>query len=535
MNYDPLSYSHGSRRFLTYGNRGMVATSSPLAAQAGLAILEKGGNAADAAVAAAAALTVTEPTSNGIGSDAFAIIGFRGKLYGINGSGPSPLGLSKDELTDKGGAAIPLRGWLPVTVPGAPATWAAIWKRFGALTFSELMAPAADYAENGFPVSPVISSFWKRACPAYLESWDSPLNEEWRRTFAPDGHGPEPGTLFKSKYMADTLRDIGETESDSFYRGRIASIIDAYSRKTGGYIRLADLEQFVPEWVEPAYAEYRGKKIWELPPNGQGVTALSALKIFASLDTVEFASPAFEHRLIESIKLAFADAGAYISDPARNDYDYARLLDDQYLKKRAALITDRAIAPAPGKPFSGGTVYLATADAHGNMVSFIQSNYTGFGSGLVIPGTGISMQNRGANFSLAPGHPNEYAPGKRPYHTIIPGFMTELDDTFAGPFGVMGGFMQPQGHVQLITAMLDGHLNPQDALDRPRWQWLKGLTVKAERGFPDDTLCALREMGHDIEISPSAFFGRGQVILRDKNGILCGASDKRADGCVAAR
>ncbi len=510
---------------------GMVATSSPYAVEAGLSILKAGGNAADAAVAAAAVLTVTEPTSNGIGSDAFAIAAFGGNLYGLNGSGRSPIALSRKEMGNQAGEKIPFRGWLPVTVPGAPGAWHALWKRFGKLDFREVMEPAAHLAEKGYTVTPVLAHYWNRAVTAY-KKWESPLLENWLETFAPGGQAPSEGDVYKNPQMAATLREIGATDSSAFYKGSLAEKICSHSKNSGGWLTMEDFKRYKPLWVRPLSVSYGERLIWELPPNGQGISALEALKIFDAADHGPWGTVQYTHTLMEAVKLAMSDAGAYVNDPEYCSRDMEKLLDDKYIREQAALINEKALLPTPGKPFSGGTVYLATADSEGNMVSFIQSNYTGFGSGIVIPGTGISMQNRGAGFSLIPGHPNEYAPGKRPYHTIIPGFITDTDGTPVGPFGLMGGFMQPQGHVQLITALLDGGLDLQEAVDLPRWQWMKERIIHAETGFSHDTVQQLKKQGHEIAEHPDTFFGRAQIIIKDKDGYR-GASDKRADGYAA--
>ncbi|HDS03258.1 MAG TPA: gamma-glutamyltransferase family protein [Firmicutes bacterium] len=534
MRFDPFRYRYPSQRTLVYGSRGMVATSTPLAAQAGLRILTEGGNAVDAAVAAAAALTVTEPTSNGIGGDAFALLSFQGKLYGLNGSGPSPALLTPAKFEKKEPAQIPAHGWLPVTVPGIPATWAELVSRFGRLPLAHVLAPAAEYAEKGYPVSPVTARFWAKAADRFKETLKGSEYAPWFELFTPGGKAPAAGETWSSSDMGATLRIIGDTGARAFYDGPLGEAIEQYALKTGGLLRLSDLSAFKPEWVKPLFVEYGGKKVWELPPNGQGMATLLALNILKELPETPFDSPQFVHHTLEAMKLAFSDCMAYTADPVFMPFSVETLLSRDYAACRARLIGEEALEPFPGNPPRSGTVYLAAADGEGNMVSYIQSNYMGFGSGIVIPGTGIALQNRGHGFTLEEGHPNTLAPGKRPYHTIIPGFLTETDNTPVGPFGVMGGFMQPQGHLQVVTSLLDGKLNPQEALDKPRWQWIEGKKISCEAAFDPETLENLQNRGHDMESAPESFFGRGEIILRTKEGSLCGATDFRCDGAVAA-
>ncbi|MEX2104408.1 MAG: gamma-glutamyltransferase family protein, partial [Bacilli bacterium] len=471
MSYDALHHPYPSRRNTVFSKKGMVATSQPLAAQAGLDILKKGGNAIDAAIATAACLTVVEPTSNGIGGDAFALIWTKGELHGINGSGPSPKSISIDAVKESGHDTIPKFGWIPVTVPGVPATWAELSKRFGRLPLSETLKPAIDYAENGYPLSPTLGKYWKSAYRIYKENLKGEEFNSWFETFAPDGRAPEIGELWKSPGHAATLRSIAETNAESFYRGELAEKIDQFSKKYGGFLRKEDLAEYAPEWVKPIKVNYRGYDVWEIPPNGQGIVALMALNVLKGFEFSEKDSVDTYHKQIEAIKLAFADGHKFITDSREMSVKVEELLSEGYAEQRRHLISDIAVQPEAGEPPKGGTVYLATADEEGNMVSFIQSNYMGFGSGLVVPGTGIGLQNRGHNFSLDPTHENRLEPGKKTYHTIIPGFLTK-DDQAVGPFGVMGGFMQPQGHVQVVMNTIDFHLNPQAALDAPRWQWM---------------------------------------------------------------
>jgi gamma-glutamyltranspeptidase / glutathione hydrolase len=533
MMFDALYNPYPSRRSTIFGTRGMVATSQPLAAQAGLEILKRGGNAMDAAIATAACLTVLEPTSNGIGGDAFALVWTQGKLHGLNASGPAPQGISGDRVRQSGHTVMPKYGWIPVNVPGTPAAWAELSARFGALPLTEVLRPAIAYAEEGFPVSPVISKLWKLAYGVYRAQVGAEF-APWFETFAPAGRAPTAGELFRSPDHARTLREIATTKAESFYRGALAEKIDAYSRQSGGFVRKEDLAAYRAEWVQPITVTYRGYDVWEIPPNGHGLVALSALNILKGFELSGKEDVETYHRQWEAIKLAFADGMKYITDPAKMTVTVEALLAESYAAKRRALIADTALEPAPGKLPEGGTVYLATADTHGNMVSFIQSNYYGFGSGLVVPGTGIALHDRGCNFSLDPDHDNYLQPGKRPYHTIIPGFLTK-DGRAIGPFGVMGGFIQPQGHVQLVMNTIDFQLNPQAALDAPRWSWKEGKTVEVEHQFPEPLAEALERRGHLVKrCVGSHTMGRGQIIWRDEHGVLAGGTEPRADGVVAA-
>ncbi len=425
--FDSYKYQYPSRRFVVYGYRGMVATGSPAAAQAGLDILKKGGNAIDAAVAAAAALTVVEPTSNGIGSDNFALIWSNNQLYGLNSSGRAPMSISAEDVIKRGYKQMPYFGVVPVTVPGAPGGWAAMNARFGRLRLIDDLSPAIDLAANGYAVGTKVSNLWKDGLQLYVN--DGCTDGEFRYifdTFTKDGKTPGPGDIVHLPDHARTLQEIGETNAESFYRGNLAEKIDSFFVKHNGYLRATDLAAYKPEWVEPISTSYKGYDVHEIPPNGHGIVALMALNILKKLDIHEERESADTyHKMIEAIKLAFVDGQKYITDPATMSVTVEQLLSDGYAEERAKLVGKTAIDPFPGDPRCGGTVYLCTADGDGNMVSLIQSNYNRFGSGLVIPGTGISMQDRGANFSLDLNHDNCLAPGKRPYHTIIPGFLTK--------------------------------------------------------------------------------------------------------------
>jgi gamma-glutamyltranspeptidase / glutathione hydrolase len=531
VEFDLLSSPYPLSRSSMLGRRGAVATSQPLAAQAGMSILQSGGNAIDAAIATAIALTVVEPTSNGIGSDAFALVWADGKLHGLNASGRAPATATIDAYRALGHDAVPELGWSPVTVPGAVSAWATLHERFGRLPFAALFEPAIALADGGFSVSPVIARYWGLAARDYRKRAIGPEFDGWFATFARDDRTPNVGEIVTLPDHAATFRSIAASGGRSFYEGELADRIDAFSRATDGLLRGDDLAAHRLQWVEPIGTNYRGFDVWEIPPNGHGISALSALNI---MEGFEFAPDSFDdphtwHLQIEAMKLAFADATAYVADPDVVEVPIAGMIDKAYAAERRLLITDEASTPGPGDPPRGGTVYLCTADSDGNMVSFIQSNYQGFGSAIVVPGTGIALQNRGANFSLDASHPNALAPGKRPYHTIIPGFLTRGGEP-VGPFGVMGGMMQPQGHLQVVMRTVDQHLHPQATLDAPRWRWEQGRVVWLEHRTPKAIVDDLTARGHDVKIikEPSAF-GRGQIIWRHGSALLAG-SESRADG-----
>ncbi|MEN6439165.1 MAG: gamma-glutamyltransferase family protein [Syntrophobacter sp.] len=534
MDYDPLFYPYPSRRSVVFAARGMIATSQPLAAQAGLEILKRGGNAIDAAVATAACLTVVEPTSNGIGGDAFALVWHGGKLHGLNSSGPAPRSLSLQSLAKAGHKKMPRFGVAPVTVPGAPACWAELVRRFGKLSLPEVMRPAVEYAEHGFPVSPVISDLWAAAFETYRAERGEAFRH-WFDAFAPLGRAPLPGEIWRQPDQAISLAAIAESNAEAFYSGGLAEKIGAFFRLQGGYLAEGDLAAFRPEWVDPVKANYRGFDVWEIPPNGHGIVALMALNILNGFEP-GVADPVGRcHRLIEAVKLAFADGLKYVADIRGMKVRVEDLLSEAYAVERGKLIGKRALTPESGHPHRGGTVYLAAADGDGNMVSYIQSNYEGFGSGMVVPGTGIALHNRGFCFSSDPAHDNCVEPGKKPYHTIIPGFLTK-DGEAVGPFGVMGGFIQPQGHVMVVTNTVDLGLNPQAALDAPRFRWTGGTSVDLEPHFPTHVAEALKRMGHDVRYGAvgDRGFGRGQIIWRNRQGVLAGGSEPRTDGQAAA-
>ncbi|GAA0494713.1 gamma-glutamyltransferase family protein [Alkalibacterium sp. m-11] len=532
-NCDTGAFHYASRRELAVGKNGMVATSHPLAAQVGLDILKRGGNAIDAAIATAATLTVVEPGSNGIGGDSFSILWKDGELHGLNSSGPSPEGLDPDPYLTKE-KDFPTFGINAVTVPGVPAGWAALSKKHGKLPLKEVLEPAAKIAEEGYVITNTVSQAFQRTFKRFSKEKDNyPELESWFKVFAPEGTAKQALDIIKLPGHARGLRLIGETEADAFYNGKIAEAIDAFSRRHGGSLRLDDLKSFQPEWVDPVSVDYKGYQVWEMPPNGQGIVALMALNSLKHLELAGKDDAETLHKQIEAIKLAFADGNLTIADPERMTVSAEELLSERYAKERADLIGHDAIDAVPGISDSSGTVYLAAADADGNMISYIQSNYMGFGSGAVIPEFGISLNNRAVGFTNEKGHVNTLTPAKRPFNTIIPAFLTKEGQPM-GPFGVMGGHMQPQGHLQVIQSMIDFGLNPQDALDKPRWQWVKGRKVLVEPEIPFSVLTDLKRRGHDIEVTlEKGQFGRGQIILRNKNGVLIGGTEPRTDGTVA--
>ena len=537
-NFDPLYQRYPSQRYPIYARNGMVNCSNPLAASAGLEILRRGGNAMDAAVAAAGTLTVVEPTANGIGSDAFALVWSEKdrRLYGLNSSGPAPMELDIEKICSEGkdnAGKMPHHGWTPVTVPGAPKAWAELTKRFGRLSLMQNLAPAVKYAREGYPCSPNIAHAWQSAFRRYRQILNGSAFEGWFRTFAPDGKAPEAGDIVTLPDHADTLESIGETDSESFYSGELARIIDAESRKAGGFLRYDDLASYQAQWVEPIHVGYRGYDVCEIPPNGQGIVALMALNILKEFEFPEKDHAETYHRQLEAIKMAFGDGFRYVTDPKNMTMDVQELLSPAHGAELARRMTDRAQVWSDINPPRSGTVYLCCADREGNMVSYIQSNYMGFGSGIVVNGTGIALQNRGADFSLDPRDVNCLQPGKRTYHTIIPGFLMR-EGSPVGPFGVMGGYMQPQGHVQVVMNYVDFGLDPQQALDAPRWQWKHDLCAVVESRFDSEMARALRRRGHDIQLDlNTSAFGRGQMIVRLENGVYAGGTESRTDSNIA--
>jgi len=539
-NFDPTRYSYPSHRNVVYARRAMACTSIPQGAQIGLRVMQNGGNAMDAAVAMAAAMPVLEPTGNGLGSDCFALIWVEKdkKLYGLNASGVCPMALSPAVFREKGLSAVPTEGWLPTMVPGAPAGWAAIHERFGTRPLEELFAPAVELARYGCPVSVNVHPQWEkdaRRIAAAMERDPAP-HTYWHRVFTKEDGSPyRAGDIFRWEEYARTLEELAATHCESYYRGPIMEQIVAFSRETGGYFSQKDFISYRPQWVEPITADYKGYTVCEIPPNGHGLTVLMALNILKGLElSPEKDCADTYHKILESIKLAFADTKTYVADPRYMKTKVADMLSEDYAARRRALITDKALLPEAGDPSCGGTIYLCTADPEGNMVSFIQSNYTTFGAGVAIPGTGISLQNRGANFSLDPESDNCLQGGKKSYHTIIPGFLMK-DGQPVGPFGVMGAFMQPQGHVLVAVNTIDYHMNPQECLDAPRMQWIGGKRIQLEKEVPAHIAAGLAEMGHEVEIAANNIdMGRGQIIWRTENGLLVGGTEPRCDGTVAA-
>lgn len=517
----------------------MVATSQPLAAQSGLNVLRRGGNAIDAAIATMATMCVVEPCSTGIGGDAFALIwnAREQKLYGINGSGPAAQALDVDALRAEHGDTMPTLGGATVTVPGSIRAWQLALEKFGTQGLDTLLTDAIDYAENGFPVSPVIARAW-----AFSQEKMSRLPDS-ARVWLPNGKTPDVADLFRNPEFAQTLRAIANDGYDAFYTGDIAAQIVQAVQADGGYLNEDDLAGYDAEWVAPIAATYTNAngeqfEMHEIPPNGQGLTALLALNIVDGLELqrIGYGSVDYYHALIEATKLAFADAAKYIADPKHADIPLDQLLSIDYaFQRRQQLDFDRAQIHQPGNPNQhSDTVYLTTADGEGNMVSWIQSLYMGFGSGITAGTTGIQLQNRGANFTLAAGHANVAAPGKRPYHTIIPGFITKSGQAWSS-FGVMGGFMQPQGHLQVGLNMMEFGMLPQDALDAPRFNWQKDDIVALETAIASGVQGALGRRGHTIVGSGGRWsYGGGQVIVRRDDGVLLGGTEPRKDGVVVA-
>jgi gamma-glutamyltranspeptidase/glutathione hydrolase len=511
---------------------GVVATSQHLASQAGIVALKQGGNAVDAALAAAITLTVVEPGSCGVGGDLFALVWDGKRLHGLNGSGRAPAGLTPEAVAKRGHERMPAQGWLSVTVPGAPAAWSDLHRRFGKLPFAKLFETAIGYARQGYPISPTVFWGWRWSVEVTHAELQGEEYSGFAPVFAPDGHTPRIGEIWRNPAFADTLQRIAWTNAREFYSGATADKILSFSARTGGTLTPADLAEHHSAWVDPISTSYRGYDVWEMPPNGQGLAALIALNILEGFDLGAYPRESTQsyHWQIEAMKLAFADAHRYIADPERASVPVKELLAKEFAARRRALIGERALLPEPSKKLTSDTVYLCAADADGMMVSLIQSTYNSFGSHVVIPGTGMALQDRAAGFSLDPAHPNYLEPGKRPYHTIIPGFLTR-DDTAIGPFGVMGGHMQPQGHVQMIVNMLDYGMNPQASLDAPRWCWGEGREVQVEPTVAPEIVENLRAMGHDMDVDDEIdSVGRGQIIWRLPSGVYVAGSEPRADG-----
>jgi len=520
------TFPYSSQRMPVLGEN-VVATSQPLAAQAGLRTLAAGGNAVDAALAAAIALTVVEPTNNGLGSDAFALIWDGNELAGLNASGRAPAAMTPDRYA--GEEFMPGTGWGSVTIPGAVSAWRELSQRYGRVPFADLFEPAIRYARRGFLVSPVVALQWAFTAGLYA------AHPEFGRVFLPAGRPPKPGESFVNPDLAASLERVAETGGEAFYRGDLAAAMAAHARATGGLLTEEDLAAHRADWVEPIAAEFAGVHLHEIPPNGQGLAALMALGILARTDVLEHAvdSPASLHLQVEAMKLALADVHRHVGDPASMEVAVDVLLAPEYLAGRAAEIDrDRAGEPRFGESAGGDTVYLCTADSEGMMVSFIQSNFLGFGSGIVVPGTGISLQNRASGFTLEEGHPNRVGPGKRPFHTIIPGFVTRSGQPVMA-FGVMGGPMQPQGHVQMMLRIFGHGQNPQAAADAPRWQVCGGRDLALEPGATGEAIAGLRARGHRFRDLSPLLFGGAQLVYRLENGYVAG-SDRRKDGQAVA-
>jgi gamma-glutamyltranspeptidase/glutathione hydrolase len=510
----------------------VVATSQPLATQAGVAMLARGGNAVDAALATAITLTVVEPCSNGIGSDLFAILWDGATLAGLNASGRAPAAWSRERFAAQ--SQMPQRGWESVTIPGAVSGWVELSKRYGKLPFEDLFEPGIRYARDGYAVSPVIADKWRLAEPIM------PKGLGWQDHFLIDGHVPAPGERFASSAMAATLAQIAATRGEAFYRGALADAMVRHAQANGAAHAHRDFERHSVDWVTPIAVDYRDVTVHEIPPNGQGIAALMALGMLQSFDIGAMPpdSVAAQHLQIEAMKLAFADAHRYVSDPATMTVSPQALLDGAYLRERARLIDpSRAQTFGPGAPPRAGTVYICAADASGMMVSLIQSNYMGFGSGVVVPGTGISLQNRGFGFSMDPRSQNAVAPGRRPFHTIIPGFLTQHGQAVMS-FGVMGGDIQPQGHVQTLVRMIDYRQQPQAACDAPRWRVNPDFRIDVEHGTRPELIAGLKKLGHAVNDDRGVHldFGAGQFIWRlpaESGGNYVAASDPRRDGQAA--
>jgi len=527
-----------SRRSPVYGTHGMVASSQPLASMAGVGVLQRGGNAADAAVAVAAALNVTEPTSTGIGGDCFCLFydAVNGTVKGLNASGRAPAGLSIEYLAERGVTELQRYGVHTVTVPGAAAGWVDTVESFGTMTMGEVLAPAVRLAEEGFPVGPVTARAWDRGIPQLM-------NGPHYMELLIDGEAPRPSGLMRNRNLARTFREVVEHGKAGVYEGRVAEEIVKVLRDLGGTMTLEDLKKHRNTFPEPISTNYKGLDVHEIPPNGQGITALIALNILEeySFDGVPHGSIRHLHTLIEAMRLAFADTRWYVADPEVVDVPVEELLSKRYAAERRRLLDpDRAsVGVGRGYPTAGSdTVYFCVVDGEGNACSFINSNYNGFGTGIIPRGCGFTLQNRGYGFSLDPLHPNRLEPGKRPYHTIIPAMAT-MDGELYAPFGVMGGFMQPQGHVQVMVNTVDYGMNPQEALDAPRFFIVDGTSggmVLLEDEISEEVMSRLSAMGH--EIAPASGwrrvgFGKGQMIHRDpETGVLTAGSDPRGDGCA---
>ncbi len=521
-----------SRRSTLMARNGMVATTQPLAAMAGVRVMMRGGNAIDAAVATAAALNVVEPHSTGVGGDAFALVWMANekRVSALNASGRAPGAASAEELRARGMRAIPAESAYAVSVPGAVSGWEAILERYGRMGLAEVLEPAIEYASNGYPVSEVISAHWANGVGKLLAR---PSGSELLK----DGRAPRAGEVVRLPELAGTLRTIAEGGADAFYNGPLADGIARFVREQGGWLQAEDMAAHRPTWEEPISSDYRGVTCWECPPNSQGVNALMALNLVEGFDIkgMGFQSADTYHHLIESMRLSFADGLHHVTDPRMSDVPTGRLISKGYAERRRGLIArDRAMsfAPVGAIPSHSDTVYISCADGEGNACSFINSVFQGFGSGLVVPGTGIALHNRGASFSLEPGHPNLLAPNKRPFHTLIPGMATRDGEMWLS-YGVMGAMQQAQGHLQTLVNMIDFGLDPQAALDAPRFSVMLGQGVAVESLVPAGVIRDLAARGHRVMVQRphGLLFGSGQVIERDpESGVLRGGSEPRSDG-----
>ncbi len=546
LHYNPNVFHFPSRRRDVYASHGMVSSSHPLASEAGLRILRQGGNAIDACVAVAMALPVVEPASTTFGSDNFAIVWSGTRLHGMSASGFSPWGLTQEYLDSRGYTGrIPSGGWDSTTLPGCIAGWLALLREFGTMTPEQVVQPAVELAEGGFPITPYVQATYESSWAVLRPRLSDAMRRNFEAVFFPEGKAPLPGRMVTYPAMAEFLREIARTDGASLYEGgRIAQAILRESYADGGCWSERDFEGFSPILHDPLRTAYHGYEICELPPNGQGITALMALSMLAgdAFPADGFGKAETAHLQMEAIKLAFADSLRYVGDPDyMTEVKAEALLNPDYLKgRRAQVDPNRAQAFCAGNPPSGNTCYFCAADTKGNMISMIQSCYNAFGSAITIPEYGLVLQSRGATFSLEPGHVNMAGPHKRPYQTIIPAFLMK-DGRPVGPFGIMGGFMQPQAHLQVAMNLIDFHMGPQDALDAPRFCWSSGLHFDFEDHYDAGTLKELAAMGHDIT-TMDAFsggygdrpFGRGQIIqyADEEEKVLIGAADPRGDGCV---
>lgn len=532
-------------RSVVLGQNGMVATSQPLATQIGLDILKKGGNAIDAAIAVNAALGLMEPTGCGIGGDLFAIVwdAKSQKLYGLNASGRSPQDISIEYFKKNGMTKIPSHGPLPVSVPGAVDGWFELHKKFGTMPMIEILKPAIGYAENGFPITELISWYLNRSVPFYQSKGFPNITETYIQQNG--GMLPKEGEIYKNPFLANTYKKIANGGRDVFYKGYIAKIIGDFIKDQGGFLSAKDFAAHKSEWVEPVSINYRGYDVWELPPNGQGIAALQMLNILKGYDfsEIEFGSAEHLHLFTEAKKLAFEDRAKYYADMNFFDVPVEKLLSDEYANERRKQITDKPGLYSAGKISAGETIYMTVADKEGNMISLIQSNYRGMGSGMIAPGLGFMLQDRGELFSLKPGQANTLEPGKRPFHTIIPAFVTKNGKPFLS-FGVMGGDFQPMGHTQIIMNIIDFGMNIQEAGDAPRWDHTGGSTpmgvkgtntgmIRTESGIPYSTIRSLMNMGHRMGTARGIYGGYQAIMWDSKNKVYHGASESRKDGQAA--